>query len=248
MSASDRTPALFTLEARLGYSFRRRDLLIQALTHASFANESDGATPDNEGLEFLGDSVLSFLVADLLFRASPASAEGTMSRHKALLVSDANLAVVAERLGLGEHLRLGVGEEKSGGRAKGSLLSGALEAILAAVYLDGGTRAARALVRRALLAQARQTTAVAPRADHKTLLQEMLQGRGVEAPRYRVIAQSGPEHRKRFRVRAIVAGEILGEGEGGTKKEAEQGAAREALARLGRDGARAEPATSADGE
>ena len=233
MTASSSTPEIFALEERLGYRFRRQELLLQALTHASFANESDGTAADNEGLEFLGDSVLSFLVADLLFRASPGSPEGTMSRHKALLVSDANLAAVAGRLGIGECLRLGVGEEKSGGRAKASLLSGALEAILAAVYLDGGTRAARALVRRAFLAQALDTAAVAPRADHKTVLQELLQGRGGPAPIYRVVEQAGPEHRKRFRVCAVVAGEILGEGEGRTKKEAEQGAAREALARLG---------------
>jgi len=221
-----------SLEERLGHRFQRADLLLQALTHSSFANESEGSAADNEALEFLGDAVLSFLVAEHLFRAGPGSREGAMSRAKAFLVSDANLAALARNLGVGQHLRLGVGEERSGGRDKSSLLSGALEALVAAVFLDGGARAARAVVRRLFRPQASVASGRLPPVDHKTALQEHLQGHGLPIPSYATVEAAGPDHRKRFRVRAAVDGRVLGEGEGATKKAAEQSAAQQSLARL----------------
>ena len=234
--ADESRPPKRDLEDRLGYSFRGQDLLLRALTHSSYANEA---------VEFLGDAVLSFLMAEILFRRSPEGEEGAMSRTKAHLVSDANLARLGESLGLGVHLRLGVGEEKSGGRGKASLLAGAMEALIGATFLDGGTRAARSLVRRLLLPQLDREARTTPPLDPKTVLQELLQGTGRPAPRYDVVDESGPDHRKRFRVRAVIAGGPPGEGEGTTKKAAEQAAARQALARL-----RARPARGAapDGE
>jgi len=227
----DPRPDLPSLQGKLRHCFRRPELLEQAVTHSSFAHEAgEGARGDNETLEFLGDAVLSFLTAEMLYRDAPSGAEGEMSRTKAHLVSDANLARLAAELRLGDHLRLGVGEERSGGREKASILSGALEAVLAAVFLDGGTRAARALVHRLLGPRAR---GAAPRADHKTALQELLQGRGLPRPGYEVVERAGPDHQVRFRVRATLDGRALGEGEGGTKKAAEQRAARAALERLG---------------
>ena len=154
-----------------------------------------------------------------------------MSRTKAYLVSDANLARLGRSLDLGAHLRLGVGEEKSGGRDKASLVSAAFEALLGAVFLDGGTRAVRSLVRRLFLPELPDVAHAASRTDAKTALQELLQGRGLPAPRYQLVSEAGPDHRKRFLVRALLGGRILGEGTGPTKKAAEQRAAREALER-----------------
>jgi ribonuclease-3 len=222
-------PSLEPLEQRLGHSFRDRCLLERALTHSSCAHESGAGVADNEPLEFLGDAVLSFLVAEMIFRPEPLASEGSMSRTKAWLVSDAHLADIARDLGLGEHLRLGVGEEKSGGRSKPSLLAGAMEALLAAVFLDGGVEAARGMVEREFGRQMEQTPRNGPLADAKTTLQEALQGKGLAAPTYRVVEESGPDHRKSFRVQALLDGRLLGEGSGASKKAAEQEAAREAL-------------------
>ncbi len=152
-----------------------------------------------------------------------------MSRTKAWLVADTNLAEIARNLGVGEHLRLGVGEEKSGGRSKPSLLAGAMEALLAAVFLDGGVEEARGLVERQLGRQMEQTPRNGPVSDAKTTLQEALQGQGLAAPTYRVVEESGPDHRKSFRVQALLDGRLLGEGCGASKKAAEQQAARQAL-------------------
>ena len=238
------TSPLASLEEALGYRFQDASGLERALTHSSFANESSAEVSDNEALEFLGDAVLSFLMAEILFRDTPTGEEGDMSRSKAFVVSDANLAQVGEGLALGGHLRLGIGEERSGGRSKASLLAGALEAIIAAVFLDGGTGAARALVRRLFLPQLRDAGPVPP-SDPKTMLQELLQGEGRPAPRYEVVEAAGPDHQRRFRVRASISGRCYGEGEGGTKKAAEQEAARAALARL--DGERPPQAPAREG-
>jgi ribonuclease-3 len=232
MGVAGKVRAAHALEERLGHPFRRPDLLERALTHSSFANEAGGGILDNEALEFLGDAVLSFLTAEILFRRTPEGHEGAMSRAKAQVVSDATLARVGERVGVGDHLRLGVGEERSGGRAKASLLSAAMEALIGAVFLDGGTRAARALVRRLLREELDEAGRAAPGADAKTALQELLQGQGRPAPRYEVVEEVGPDHRKRFRVRAWLGRRPLGEGDGRTKKAAEQEAARRALERL----------------
>lgn len=226
------------LEERLGYRFRRPELLERALTHRSFANEQ-GLEENYERLEFLGDAVLGMLAAEWLFERHPDLPEGELSKLKSSLVSERTLAAHARRVELGEELRLGVGEERSGGRGKRSLLADSMEAVLGAVWLDGGVGAARPVVRAFL------ETATAARkgrdvGDHKTQLQEVLQARGWERPTYRVAAEEGPDHDKRFAVECEVRGEVLGRGEGPSKKLAEQRAAARALERLA-ERAAAEP-------
>jgi ribonuclease-3 len=219
------------LEARLSYRFRDRGLLEHALTHKSKAHEDpSGGVADNESLEFLGDAVLGLVVADALFRAFPAYSEGQKSKIKANLVSTAALAEVAEALGLGDHMILGRGEEKTGGRRKPALLADTCEAIIAAVYLDGGFDAARGLIVRELgqrIEEARQPGYFGR--DHKSRLQERLQGLSCPLPLYRVVVESGPEHRKTFSVQVMTGDRILANAEGRTKKDAEQEAARLAL-------------------
>jgi ribonuclease-3 len=219
------------LERAMQYRFRDRGLLEQALTHTSRANEdiSGGAT-DNESLEFLGDALLGFIVADLLFREFPEYDEGEKSKSKAALVSTATLARQAERLQLGSHLLLGRGEEKTGGRRKQALLADGYEALIAAIYLDGGIDQARAFISRefaALLAEVRDRGAAGQ--DYKSTLQELLQGREMPLPDYRLVGTIGPDHQKQFQVEVIVNGESLGQATGPSKKEAEQEAARAAL-------------------
>jgi ribonuclease III len=230
---SNAHPNPSVLESRLDHRFRQPAYLERALTHSSYAHEAaqdpDIGREDNEALEFLGDAVLSFLTAEMIYRERPEAPEGIMSRAKAGLVSDANLARTARQLDLGSYLRLGVGEERSGGRGKASLLAGALEALLAAVFLDGGIGPARRVVERLFRDQLDAGTPVGPAADAKTALQELLQGRGHVAPTYRVVDESGPDHRKRFQVEVIADGEVRGAGEGPSKKAAEQRAARAAL-------------------
>jgi len=223
-----------TLQRAIDYRFRDRGLLEHAMTHTSRANEDiTGGVVDNESLEFLGDAVLGFLIADLLFREFPDFNEGQKSKVKAALVSTATLARQAERLLLGEHLLLGRGEEKSGGRRKQALLADGYEALLAAIYLDGGVEQARAFIAREfapLVAEVREHGLVGH--DHKSALQEYLQSRDQSLPEYRVAGTIGPDHRKLFQVEVVVGGEALAEATGASKKEAEQEAARLALVRL----------------
>jgi ribonuclease-3 len=223
-----------TLERAIDYRFRDRGLLEQAMTHTSRANEdASGAVTDNESLEFLGDAVLGLVVAELLFREHPELDEGQKSKIKASLVSTAALARQAERLALGDHLLLGRGEEKTGGRSKSALLADAYEALIAAIYLDGGLEQARAFIVREL---APLVAAMRGRGDvgqdHKSALQEFLQARDRPLPEYRLTAASGPDHRKHFQVEVSVGGEPIAEGTGASKKEAEQDAARIALETL----------------
>jgi ribonuclease III len=232
-----------SFEERLGHRFRRPELLELALTHRSYAHEQ-GLDGNYERLEFLGDAVLGAMTAEWLFAADPGRAEGELSRLKSVLVSEDSLAAFAADLGIGEALRLGVGEERSGGRGKRSLLADALEAILGALWLDGGADAVRPLVGR-LLAQTMTDRERLRRADTKTRLQELLQGRGWELPLYRVAAEEGPDHRKRFVVECQVRGEVVGRGEGRSKKAAEQRAAARALERLAP--AEPDPGAPADG-
>jgi ribonuclease-3 len=217
-------------EERLGHRFKRPDLLALALTHRSYANEQ-GLPGNSERLEFLGDAVLGVLTAEWLFERHPELPEGELSKAKSVLVSERSLADHALSVGLGEALLLGVGEERSGGRQKPSLLADALEAVFGAVWLDGGVEAARQAVRR-FLEGAGAVPGAAKDGDAKTRLQELLQSRGRERPAYRVVAAEGPDHQKRFEVECVVQEKVLGRGGGRSKKAAEQQAAAAALAEL----------------
>jgi ribonuclease III len=223
-----------TLQRAIDYRFRDRGLLEHAMTHTSRANEDvSGGVVDNESLEFLGDAVLGFVIADLLFREFPASTEGDKSKMKAALVSTSTLARQAEHLQLGDHLLLGRGEEKTGGRRKQALLADGYEALIAAIYLDGGIEQARAFITREfapLVADVREGTFNGQ--DHKSTLQEFLQSRDRPLPEYRLAGTIGPDHRKQFRVEVVVNGDALAEGVGPSKKEAEQESARLALEKL----------------
>lgn len=221
------------LEARIGYRFRDRGLLEHALTHKSRAAEDvSGGVVDNESLEFLGDAVLGLVVADALFRRYPEYTEGQKSKIKAAIVSTQSLARHAEALGLGAHLILGRGEEKTGGRFKQALLADAYEALIAAIYLDGGLEAAAAFLQRELRDAIEAGSAQTIVRDYKSALQERLQALGRPLPEYRVSGEAGPDHRKVFSVEVVVDGAVLGAATGHAKKEAEQEAARLALARL----------------
>jgi ribonuclease-3 len=224
------------LERRISYRFRDRGLLEHAMTHTSRAHEdASGGVVDNESLEFLGDSVLGFVIADQLFAHFPQCDEGQKSKMKAALVSTATLARQAERLNLGDHLLLGRGEEKTGGRRKQALLADCYEALIAALYLDGGIEHARAFIVREfadLLAEARRLGGIGE--DYKSALQELVQARNRPLPEYRLLGSSGPDHRKVFQVEVVLSGERVAEATGPSKKEAEQEAARLALERLRR--------------
>jgi ribonuclease-3 len=228
---------LVELEQRLGHAFADRGLLERALTHRSRVHEGPaGTVEDNEALEFLGDAVLGLVVAELLHERFPEFDEGRKSKIKASLVSAPSLARAAERLGLGECLRLGRGEDKTGGRQKPAVLADAYEAVIAAVHLDGGIDASRALIRRDIessLARWRQPGLLtAATGDFKSALQERLQSRGAAPPAYRLVASHGPDHRKQFVVEVSSGDRLLGSAEGGSKKEAEQRAAEIALSVL----------------
>ena len=222
------------LQRSIDYRFRDRGLLEHALTHTSRAHEDvSGGVIDNESLEFLGDAVLGFVVADLLFREFPEFDEGQKSKVKASLVSTTTLARQAERLALGDHLLLGRGEEKTGGRQKQALLADAYEALIAAIYLDGGIDHAREFIVRELaplVAGVREGGGYGR--DDKSALQEFLQSQDQPLPEYRLAGTVGPDHRKRFQVDVLVRGDVLAQGAGTSKKDAEQEAARLALEKL----------------
>jgi ribonuclease III len=217
------------LEAQLGYTFVRGELLEEALTHKSFLNENPGGgRHDNERLEFLGDAVLGLSVGHLLMERFPDVREGELSMVRAQVVNELGLSDVASRLGLGEWLFLGRGEEQTGGRKKPSLLADACEAVIAAVYLDGGYAAAFEVARR-LFAPRFAGLGDPGRSDFKTRLQERAQATCKETPRYLVVSESGPDHEKIFVVSVSFGGAERARGEGRSKKEAEQKAAAAAL-------------------
>jgi ribonuclease-3 len=225
------------LEQRIEYRFRDPGLLEHALTHRSSVHEDvSGGVFDNESLEFLGDAVLGFVIADVLFRHFPQHNEGQKSKIKAWLVSEPSLAQLAGDLGLGEYLILGRGEEKSGGRLKQALLADGFEALIAAIYLDGGIEAAHEFVSRQfrpLIEDAARTVdEAAYTSDYKSALQERLQSEERGLPDYRLVGESGPAHRKRFEVEVWIEGAPAARGEGRSKKRAEQEAARAALENL----------------
>jgi len=233
------------LEDRLGYKFSTPELLDRALTHSSAvpdlraASDEDSTSAmlpgDNERLEFLGDAVLELLTSEYLLASFPEWSEGQLSKSRARIVNAGSLELAARRLRLGEHLRLGRGEEKTGGREKQTLLADAFEAVAAAVYLDGGLGAARDVLRKHLFDQALEERGERiSESDRKSALQEHLQGRGRAPAEYRLAAESGPDHQKVFQIEVWIDGEYMATGEGSTKKEAEQRAARSALEQLER--------------
>jgi ribonuclease-3 len=227
-----RAAALEALQERLGHRFHEPELLDRALTHASRANEDLGRPErDNESLEVLGDAVLGFLISDLLYQSAPDVDEGVMSRTRGGLVCEASLSERSRALGLPELLALGRGEEKTGGREKRSLWADAYEAVVAALYLDAGLEAVRRFVEEQFGKELVERAGSDQR-DHKSALQELLQGRGRPRPEYEVVEELGPSHRREYRVRCLVEGEPVSEGQGFSKKEAQQVAAREALAGL----------------
>jgi ribonuclease III len=224
-----------SLQRAIGYRFRDRGLLEHAMTHTSRANEDvSGGVRDNESMEFLGDAVLGFVIADTLFRQFPSWDEGQKSKVKAALVSTTTLARLAEALRLGEHLLLGRGEEKTGGRRKQALLADGYEALIAAIYLDGGIEHAQAFIARefASLVAEVQAGGAAASQDFKSALQELAQSRDQGLPQYRLVGVLGPDHRRQFDVEVAIAGEPIARATGSSKKEAEQDAARLALERL----------------
>jgi ribonuclease-3 len=219
------------LEQELGYTFRDRALLLQAMTHSSYANENRRAGAGcNERLEFLGDAVLGMAVAEHLFAAEPDMSEGQMTRLRAELVCEKSLAEVAERLGLGRFLRLGRGEEQGGGRLRASINADAVEALLAALYLDERTGAGLCIRRRILLSKKEEFKK--RQLDHKTLLQERVQRDGAQRIEYELTGERGPDHAKEFFMQVRVNGEAIGSGSGRSKKEAEQAAAADALSKM----------------
>jgi ribonuclease III len=222
------------LQQAIDYRFRDRGLLEHAMTHTSRANEDvSGGVTDNESLEFLGDAILGFIIAEMLFKEFPSFDEGQKSKIKASLVSTVTLARQAERLAIGDHLLLGRGEEKTGGRHKQALLADTYEALIAAIYLDGGIDQARAFILAdfaPLVADIRRDGLAGQ--DHKSALQEYLQARDEPLPEYRLTGTLGPDHRKLFQVEVSVRGEALAEATGASKKEAEQEAARLALGKF----------------
>jgi ribonuclease-3 len=242
---ADRAALLQRLQKLLGYKFRDPAALDLALTHSSVAYEEQlehHPQDDNEQLEFLGDAVLGLIVTEHLFRVYPEFTEGPLTRLRAQFVSRQHLARVGQNLGLGEYLRLGKGEEKSGGRRKSAILANAVEALIAAVYLDGGLEEAARLIRTRLLDDKLETLAAAARSgegvgDHKSTLQEYFQAHGLGQPSYEVTSETGPDHRKSFavavkRIEANGAEHTLGSATGTRKKHAEQEAARIALESL----------------
>ena len=221
------------LEKTLGVSFQHPELLTQALTHSSYANENPGSAPSsNERLEYLGDAILGLIVAENLFRDFPGMTEGEMTRFRSILVKQETLARVAESINLGNYLYLGKGEEASGGKDKPANLARALEALIAAVYLDHGSAVTEQLVLEILDAELLKTLYQGTMVDYKSQLQELLQAKAQQTPVYNLIETQGPDHNKNFTVEVRLGTEMLATGIGRSKKKAETEAARIALEKL----------------
>ncbi len=220
------------LEHNLGYSFKNESLLTNALTHSSYANEVRNGVHSNERLEFLGDSVLSVIVADYLYKAFKNLPEGELTKLRASLVCEKALCQFSRELGLGEFLLLGKGEEKGGGRERNSILADAFEAVLAAMYLDGGMEIARKHVMRFILPELTHTDDEVFK-DYKTALQEIIQRNPEESVTYILTNEKGPDHDKVFEVEVHLNSNVIGKGKGKSKKAAEQAAAKEALTLMG---------------
>lgn len=218
------------LQNNLGYHFKNPALLSRALTHSSYANERHVDTGDNERLEFLGDSVLGFITAEYLFANHRDFPEGELTKLRAYAVCEKSLFSYAEEIGLGNYLKLGKGEERTGGRTRPSVLSDAFEAVIAAIYLDGGMDEAKKFVLRFVVpyVEAKPTFK-----DYKTMLQEVVQKNQGETLEYVLVSETGPDHDKCFTVEVHLNSNVLGRGVGGSKKKAEQNAAKEALELMG---------------
>ncbi len=224
---------LKALQKTLKVRFKHPSLLEQALVHSSYNNENPGLAPNsNERLEFLGDAILGFIIAEELYRRFPRFSEGEMTRLRSLLVQRDALSNTAKAIKLGDYLYLGRGEEASGGRRKPANLAGALEAIIAAIFLDRGEDAARDFILRSAKEQLNKVPSQGVETDYKSRLQEIIQSRQQPIPTYRVIEAAGPAHKRRFTVEVRVGKRVLGRGSGKSKKAAEAEAAREALERL----------------
>ena len=219
------------LETAIGYRFHNITLLQNALAHSSYANERwHNSLMSNERLEFLGDSILGMLVADYLYRTFSDRPEGELTRMRADMVCERALAKIAAQIGLGEHLLLGKGEELGGGRSRESILADAVESVIAACYLDGGMEAAKGFIDRFVLT--RVPVSGLANADYKTALQELVQQKRNQSLVYSLVGESGPDHDKVFQVELTLNGSLIGRGSGGSKKRAEQEAARVALEAL----------------
>ena len=219
------------LQAALHYQFKNPSLLRNALTHSSYANENRNLKlPCNERLEFLGDSVLGFVVAEFLYRTFPDRPEGEMTRMRADMVCEATLAAAAETIGIGNELLLGHGEAQNGGRRRASILADAMESVIAAAYLDGGFGAAHGIIERFILCSVPKQQL--RNVDYKTMLQELVQQKKDQQLSYHLIGESGPDHNKCFTVEVHLNGKTVGTGEGSSKKRAEQAAAKAAVERL----------------
>ncbi|MDU7336948.1 MAG: ribonuclease III [Clostridium sp.] len=225
-------PNLKDLEEKLQYHFNNQQYLITAMTHSSYANEVKSAGHSNERLEFLGDSVLSIVVADYLFKHCPNLPEGDLTKNRAALVCEKALCGFSRQLGLGDYLLLSRGEQNSGGRQRPSILADAFEALIAAIYLDAGMEKAREFILRFVL-PVLQTSRPKAFKDYKTALQEIIQQNPEEQLEYVLIGESGPDHDKHFTVEVCLNSNVIGKGGGRSKKEAEQQAAREALELMG---------------
>lgn len=219
------------LEKKLNYTFKNSELLKNALTHSSYANENRAeGISSNERLEFLGDSVLGFVTAKHLYSMQPTLSEGKMTRLRAELVCEQSLHGVALDLDLGRYLRMGHGEEKNSGRTRPSILADAVEAVIAAMFLDGGIAAPESFIERMILSP--ESIEAHHAADYKTELQELVQQKSGQVLTYAPTGESGPDHAKVFSASVSLNGEVIGEGSGRTKKEAEQAAACQALKKL----------------
>jgi len=230
-------PAPGELEQILGYKFSTSELLTRALTHRSWASDSAPGTrenADNEQFEFLGDSILGFTVSEALVLRNPASREGLLSQLKAHLVSSSHLHMCAVRLALGDHLVLGKGEERNGGRSRKTLLANAMEAIIAAIYLDGGIEPARRFVQEHVLSflDSTDNAEVVGLLNHKSVLQEHAQSLGLPSPQYSIVATSGPEHAKNFTIEVRIGDQFASRATGSSKKVASQQAAQLLIGRL----------------
>lgn len=219
------------LEEEIGYHFKNISLLQNALTHSSYANERwHNSLLSNERLEFLGDSILGMLVAEYLFRNFPDRPEGELTRMRADMVCEKTLAGVAEKIHLGQHLLLGHGEEQGGGRSRESILADAVESVIAASFLDGGMEAALHFIKTFILVEV--PVSQLHNMDYKTKLQELVQQKKNQVLSYKLVAETGPDHDKHFEVSVSLNGKEVGQGEGRSKKRAEQEAARLAIAKL----------------